>query len=111
MTLEDLAAESSDDEAGDHGHGHHKHIAPGSAALPARPKDDGPKGIHKFGRKMKDKITASTHEDRERQRRQREEQERRAYEMHMHARQAMVCFLVPDFLPTQLLKSPCSLPL
>jgi hypothetical protein len=97
MTLEDLAAESSDDEAGDNGHGHHKHTAAGSAALPARPKDDGPKGIHKFGRKMKDKITASSHEDRERQRRQREEQERRAYEMHMHARQAMVCFLIPDF--------------
>ena len=90
MTLEDLAAESSDDEAG--GHSHQKQTAAaGSAALPARPKDDGLKGIHKFGRKMKDKITASTHEDRERQRRQREEQERKAYEMHMQARQAMVC--------------------
>ena len=91
MTLEDLAAESSDDEAGgNHSHQKQTTAAAGSAALPARPKDDGLTGIHKFGRKMKDKITASTHEDRERQRRQREEQERRAYEMHMQARQAMV---------------------
>ncbi|KAF2789330.1 hypothetical protein K505DRAFT_328303 [Melanomma pulvis-pyrius CBS 109.77] len=100
MTLDDLAAESSDDEAGGHGQHQRQHGA-ASAALPARPKDDNPKGIHKFGRKMKDKLTASTHEEREAQRREREEAERRAYIAHMQARQAMIRALEtgqPQFL-------------
>ncbi|KAF2478066.1 uncharacterized protein BDR25DRAFT_299783 [Lindgomyces ingoldianus] len=95
MTMDDLAAESSDDE----GHGHH-HSA--GAQLPPRGGGEGkPKGIHKFGRKMKDKLTATTHEQREAQRREREEQERRAYMAHMQARQAMVRALEtgqPQFL-------------
>jgi hypothetical protein len=95
MTLDDVAAESSDDEAGGH------------AKLPPRPTKGGsstegqPKGLHKITRKMKDALTSSTHEDRQRQRAQRAEQERRAYIAHMQARQAMLRALQtgePQFL-------------
>ena len=97
MTLEDLAAEDSDD---DHQHQHHASSSQ-NPALPSRPKDDGPKGLHKFGRKMKDKITATTHEQRQQQRREREEAERKAYIAHVQARQAMIRALEtgqPQFL-------------
>jgi hypothetical protein len=83
VTLEDITAESSDDE--DH-----------NPRLPPRPNAGGtssssgqPTGIHRFTRKMKDKLTDSTHEQRQRQRIQREEAERKAYQAHMQARQAM----------------------
>jgi hypothetical protein len=94
VTLEDLAAEDTDDE--DHHHAGNKTKSTTHADLPPRPgastKTDpnAPTGIHKFGRKMKDKLTSSTHEERERQRRQRAEAEQRAYEKHMQARRAMV---------------------
>ncbi|KAF2211969.1 hypothetical protein CERZMDRAFT_42137 [Cercospora zeae-maydis SCOH1-5] len=62
------------------------------AELPPRPdgKDDG-KGKQKlsFGRKLKDKVTGMSHEEREAARRQREEEERKAYEMHVKVRAAM----------------------
>ncbi|KAF2268546.1 hypothetical protein CC78DRAFT_576031 [Lojkania enalia] len=90
MTLEDMAAESSDDEShpkpppwDGKGKGRvHERAASSSS--------DQPHGIHKFGRKMKDKLTSSTHEQRAAQRREREEQERRAYIEHMRMRQCMV---------------------
>jgi len=84
VTREDLAAESSDEED------NHDNR---SGQLPPRPQQPAGSqltGIHKFGRKMKDKITGSTHEERERQRRQREEEERQAYMAHMRMREAMV---------------------
>lgn len=86
VTLDDLAAEDTDDE------GHHAaHKTTGSSELPARNANEPqPTGIHKFGRKMKDKLTSSTHEQRQQQRIEREEQERRAYAVHIQARQAMV---------------------
>lgn len=74
VTLNDLADEETDDE--------------GNGRLPPREQAGGadsqpqPKGIHKFGRKLKDKLTDSTHEQREQQRILREEQERRAYIAH-----------------------------
>lgn len=101
-TLEDLAAEDTDEE---HGNSHSntsartQHHEP---ELPPRP--DGKhapkstnandpnadvKGIHKYTRRMKDKVTGTTHTERESQRRQREAQERKAYETHLRARQAM----------------------
>lgn len=46
-------------------------------------------GAHKFGRKMKDKLTNSTHQEREAKRRQREQEEQRAYELHQRFRAAM----------------------
>ncbi|KAK7184589.1 hypothetical protein DPSP01_009009 [Paraphaeosphaeria sporulosa] len=86
VTLEDITAESSDEE--DHHH---------TAKLPPRPNAAGgaasssqpASSIHRFTRKMKDKLTDSTHEQRQRQRIQREEAERKAYQAHMQARQAM----------------------
>lgn len=83
VTLEDVTAESSDDEAD-----------PRHAKLPPRTKpiagsSSQPTGFHKFTRKMKDKITDSTHEQREQQRQHRAEAEQRAYQMHLRAREAM----------------------
>lgn len=79
MTLNDVAAEESDAED----------------ELPPRPKaaaasEAQPTGFHKFSRKLKDKLTGQTHEEREQVRIRREEQERRAYVAHMKARQAMI---------------------
>ena len=101
MTLEDLAAEDTDEEYGNsHGNAPRSHH---DLELPPRP--DGKhankstpnpndtnadaKGIHKYTRKMKDKVTGTTHTEREAQRQHREAQERAAYETHLKARQAM----------------------
>jgi hypothetical protein len=81
MTLEDLAAEDSDHDE-----------------LPPRPKGSAagsssasqPTGLSKFSRKLKDKITGQTHEEREQHRVRRAEQERQAYLAHMRARQALI---------------------
>jgi len=89
----DIAAESSDDEGGSANH-HGKNAAgPGSGGrvnqeLPPRnPQPD--TGGSRFGRRMKDKLTGTTHEQREAQRREREKQERETYERHQMIRQAM----------------------
>jgi len=75
-THADIEAESSDDE-------HHHHDA--GVGTQEQP----PKGVHKLGRRMKDKLTSSTHEEREARRREREEEERKAYAQHQHFRQLM----------------------
>lgn len=77
MTLEDLAAEDSDNE---------------DAQLPPRPppSEAQPKGLSGFSRKLKDKITGQTHTEREQARIRRAEQERQAYLAHLRARQAMI---------------------
>lgn len=46
-------------------------------------------GTKKFGRKMKDKLTGSTHQEREQARRAREEEERKLYARHLHIRKQM----------------------
>lgn len=70
------------DEEGDH----HE-----TAALPPRPtgSKEQKKGLSGLGRKMKDKVTGMTHEERQAERAQREEEERKYYEMHQKFRQAM----------------------
>jgi len=70
----DIAAESSEDEQ--HGSG-----------LPQREEHIG--GVHRFGRKMKDKLTNSTHQEREQLRQQRAREEAEAYRRHQMLRQAM----------------------
>ncbi|KAI6711332.1 hypothetical protein JHW43_006162 [Diplocarpon mali] len=79
----DIRAESSDEEDHDDDH----------ATLPPRGEsagaEDSPKGVHKLGRKMKDKLTASTHTEREASRRQRAQEEAAAYERHQHIRRQM----------------------
>ena len=74
----DIAAESSEDDS-DHQPGYHR------PDLPPRPE-----GKPSFGRRMKDKITSTTHEQREEQRRQRAMAEQQAYERHRQLRQKMV---------------------
>ncbi|KAH8719478.1 hypothetical protein GQ44DRAFT_775187 [Phaeosphaeriaceae sp. PMI808] len=78
MTLEDLAAEDSDTDE----------LPPRPAKAPGN--TVGPTGIHKFSRKLKDKITGQTHEEREHHRARRAEQERQAYLAHLRAREALI---------------------
>lgn len=63
------------------------------AELPPRPQkqqeQNEPGGAKGFGRKLKDKLTGTTHEERKIQRAKREEQEREAYRRHMEIRKAM----------------------
>ena len=82
-TLEYMAAEDSDDD--------HDHLPPrpgnaghGKSAEPELT------GFHKFSRKLKDKVTGTTHTEREQQRARRAEQERQAYQAHLRARQALI---------------------
>lgn len=71
----DIEAESSADDE------HHGHNAgKGEEHL---------SGTKKFGRKIKDKLTGSTHEQREAARRKREEEERKMYAQHQHIRRQM----------------------
>lgn len=83
-----MAAHSEDDE--DHTTG-----APSSSSAELPPRPDG-KGKGKqnaddrsFGRKFKDKVTGSTHEQRAEERKRRAAEEQRAYEQHMRVRKAM----------------------
>jgi hypothetical protein len=83
MTLEDLAAEDSD----------HEELPPrpaGNKSAAAGSSGNEPKGLTKFSRKLKDKITGQTHEEREQHRIRRAEQERQAYLAHLRARQALM---------------------
>jgi hypothetical protein len=59
--------------------------------LPPRPSDGKGKGkdSRSFGRKFKDKVTGTTHAEREQARAQREEEERKLYQQHMRIREAM----------------------
>ncbi|CBX94314.1 hypothetical protein LEMA_P122930.1 [Plenodomus lingam JN3] len=86
MTLEDLAAEDSDDDHND-------------AQLPPRPDarskapatgEPAARGLSGFSRRLKDKITGQTHEERAQARARRAEAEKQAYLAHMRARQAMI---------------------
>ncbi|TKA67622.1 hypothetical protein B0A49_05086 [Cryomyces minteri] len=89
VSLKDIEAESSDDEAG----GHMRGATKGQFSTQGRPamttSDANPHGVEKFGRKIKDRLTHSTHQEREMQRRQRAEEEQKAYEAHLAFRRAM----------------------
>ncbi|KAH9819852.1 hypothetical protein Tdes44962_MAKER00841 [Teratosphaeria destructans] len=81
---EDIIAAHTDEEDA-HDEAHH-HATTGTAELPPRPADKGKKS---FGRKLKDKVTGSTHEERELARKKRAEAEERAYQQHQKVRMAM----------------------
>lgn len=89
VSLKDIEAESSDDE----GHGHKtsaaKRVPVSSSANATTSSEEQPKGIHKFGRKMKDRLTNSTHQERETDRAARAKEEQEAYRAHLAFRQAM----------------------
>ncbi|KAL8720937.1 MAG: hypothetical protein Q9225_002264 [Loekoesia sp. 1 TL-2023] len=82
---DDIAAESSDEDRDDH-------PSPQTGAVNANSSSSQqqPGGASRFGRKLKDKLTNTTHEQREEQRRQRAIAEQEAYERHRQLRQAMV---------------------
>ncbi|KAI9654646.1 MAG: hypothetical protein M1821_005853 [Bathelium mastoideum] len=94
----DMAAESSDDDH-DHDHDHNHDRDHGKSAssgqkskqtpseLPPRPAGQEKKS---FGRRLKDKVTNTTHEQREAERQRRAEAEARAYEAHQAFRRAML---------------------
>jgi hypothetical protein len=79
------APSQGDNVAEGSGDDHYNYAA--NPELPPRPEQSGEK--KGFGRKLKDKLTNSTHEEREAERRQRDEEERRLYEQHQKFRQAM----------------------
>jgi hypothetical protein len=82
--MEDLAAEDSDHEELPPRPGKTSGTAAGSSS------SSQPTGLSKFSRKLKDKITGQTHEEREQHRVRRAEQERQAYLAHLRARQALI---------------------
>ncbi|EGP83673.1 unnamed protein product [Zymoseptoria tritici ST99CH_1A5] len=107
-SMEDIIHGHSDleDDAGDHKSKPKFNGAPvaggaaaGSAAasssahsdLPPRPTDGKGKGKdgRSFGRKFKDKVTGTTHEERSVARAKREEEEQKMYEQHLRIREAM----------------------
>ena len=80
---EDIIASHSDEDED------HDRVAPGE--LPPRPDGKGKgRDDRSFGRKWKDKITGTTHAEREVERKRRAEQEQKLYEQHLRLRQAMV---------------------
>lgn len=72
----DIIAESSDDD--DH-----------DPRGPPRRQDSNPGGMKRFGRKIKDKVTSTTHQQREAERKKRAEDEQRAYQQHLAFRRAL----------------------
>lgn len=81
VSLKDIEAESSDEEG---------HAGPSRTHAPEiTTSSDEPHGLHKFSRKLKDKLTQTTHQEREAARQQRAAEERRAYELHNAARRAL----------------------
>lgn len=82
----DVAAETTDEEDDSHKHLHsdanHHGAASGSGATTSQPK-------RSLGRKMKDKLTGTTHDERASERRQREEMERDQLRQHQVFRQGL----------------------
>jgi hypothetical protein len=90
VSLDDIEAESSDDET--HTPSAPKRVPASSSASAAdatSSEDQAPTGLHKFGRKMKDRLTNSTHLERSQQRAKRAKAEQEAYKAHLAFRRAM----------------------
>lgn len=85
MSKLDMIASYTDDED------EHNHASSSShqGELPPRP-DGKDKGKQPLGRKLKDKLTGTTHEQRDEERRKRAEHEQKLYERHIQIRKAMV---------------------
>jgi hypothetical protein len=79
---EDMIHAHSDDEEDHHA------ASSSNQELPPRPDGKGKDKVS-FGRKLKDKVTGMTHEQREEERRKRAIEERKMYETHLRVRQAM----------------------
>ena len=91
--LEDARSTSSMEHEGSSHDAHNSAKASASAAgydsaqLPPRP--DPKDGKKTFGRKLKDKVTGSTHEERQQDRARKAEEERQYYEAHQAFRRAL----------------------
>ncbi len=95
----DIAAESSAEESDPASPNKHPQPKPSTSSstgpeLPERPHPHSQEhntggGLGKLGRKMKDKLTATTHEERERARQRRAQEEQEAYQRYQHLRSAM----------------------
>lgn len=82
----DIMAEHTDEEHDDIP-SPSTHVGANDPPLP--PRDDKGKGKAPLGRRLKDKLTGTTHEQREKERAKRAEEERQYYEQHMKFRAAM----------------------
>jgi hypothetical protein len=100
VTLRDITAESSDDEPDTKGKLRKPSRTPEPSTGPSNPPDrnqrvplppreEKPSGFAKLGRKFKDRLTDTTHAEREREREQRALAEQQAYAAHRAFRQAM----------------------
>lgn len=88
-SLGDIEAESSDDDTGRDSHGPQASATHQQQQQQPGLLDTGPEKLsksEKFGRKLKDKLTSSTHQERAAKRQQRAEAERQAYYQHQHIR-------------------------
>nr|POE64870.1 hypothetical protein CFP56_69562 [Quercus suber] len=89
----DIIAHHTDEE--DEDDQPHHSMPSRNAELPPRPSagagaaSDKGKGKQTFGRKLKDRVTGTTHEERARERARRDEEERNMYEQHLRIRAAM----------------------
>jgi len=82
----DIVASHTDDEDDDQ---HHVGAASSSSSFHTPEELPPREGKKSLGRKLKDKVTHTTHEQRVQERHMRAEQERRSYEQHQKMRQAM----------------------
>ncbi|KAG8160690.1 hypothetical protein KVR01_008954 [Diaporthe batatas] len=83
-SLADIEAESSDDDTARGSHGQP------AAATQQQQQQERLSKSEKFGRRLKDKLTSSTHQERAAKRQQRAEAERQAYYQHQHIRRQLV---------------------
>lgn len=91
---DDMLAESTDEEDGgddEHAHAKSHHAGPSTHTNTnaSKSNQDHHSGGTKLGRRMKDKLTGTTHAEREAKRQKRAEEERRAYQVHQALRNAM----------------------
>ena len=97
LEREHMVHADTDDEEDGHHHSssskdkdHHHHGGSSSSAAAGGSSSTQPKGLKKFGRSLKDKMTNSTHEEREAKRAAQREAERRAMQQHQMIRQALM---------------------
>lgn len=96
ISLKDIAAESSDDEAGPSSRpirggagAASSSAAGGSSSVASTSGEPAPTGLHRYTRKLKDRVTNTTHEERNKEREQRAKEEYEAYQAHNAFRKAM----------------------
>lgn len=88
---EHMVHADTDDEDDDHHHSSSKHHSSSATATTgaAAGSQAQPKGMKKFGRSLKDKLTNTTHAEREAKRQAQKEAEQRAYQQHQAIRRAL----------------------